>query len=109
MTTTQQPEALQIASLLEWAGMSPFEKRTVAELRRQHARIAELEARERKDFALFAELSPSERASAIGDLMALADTYAGTAATNGIRSPWAAMARMAIEREFLEKLGVLQP
>ena len=40
-----------------------------------------------------------------GELLALIDTYADTAAVNGTRSPWAQMARGAVDvalREFIK-------
>ena len=43
MTQTQQPEALRLAEILEQYALSPL-REVAAELRRQHARIAELEA-----------------------------------------------------------------
>ena len=42
MTQTQQPEALRLAEILEQYALSPL-REVAAELRRQHARIAELE------------------------------------------------------------------
>ena len=50
MSGTQQPEALRLAEMLtadEWPGsvtLVSYARECVAELRRQHARIAELEA-----------------------------------------------------------------
>ena len=43
MTQTQQPEALRLAEILEQYALSPL-REVAAELRRQHARINELEA-----------------------------------------------------------------
>lgn len=40
--------------------------------------------------------------SAVADVMALADTYADTAAINGIRSSWAQMARASLEGALLK-------
>ena len=42
MTQTQQPEALRLAEILEQYALSPL-REVAAELRRQHARIEELE------------------------------------------------------------------
>ena len=43
MTQTQQPEALRLAEMLEQYALRPL-REVAAELRRQHARIMELEA-----------------------------------------------------------------
>ena len=43
MTQTQQPEALRLAEILEQYALNPL-REVAAELRRQHTRIAELEA-----------------------------------------------------------------
>ena len=43
MSTTQQPEALRLAEILDKYALNPL-REVAAELRRQHARVAELEA-----------------------------------------------------------------
>lgn len=47
--------------------------------------------------------TPAYDRNLVADLMALVDTYADTSTTNGIRSPWAQMARAAVESELMNE------